>query len=86
MLEPGVTTRWHRLIGTVERYYIIRGRGQMEVGERLPQEVNAGDIVFIPAQCRQRITNTGSEDLFFLAICSPRYTDEVYEDIEKDPI
>ena len=33
-VEPGVTTRWHRLIGTIERYYIINGRGLVEVGRR----------------------------------------------------
>ncbi|MGB5632224.1 MAG: cupin domain-containing protein [Waterburya sp.] len=84
-VEPGVTTRWHRLKGTVERYYIINGRGRMEVGELPPQEVNAGDIVLIPPMCRQRITNIGSEDLIFLAICTPRFTNDVNEFIEDDP-
>ncbi len=81
-VEPGVTTRWHRLIGTVERYYIVNGRGRAEVGNLQPQEVTVGDTVLIPAMCRQRITNTGSEDLVFLAICTPRFSEAVYEDIE----
>ena len=84
-MEPGVTTRWHRLTGTVERYYIINGRGRMEAGELAPQEVKAGDVVLIPPMCRQRITNTGLEDLVFLAICTPRFSNEVYEDIEDNP-
>jgi oxalate decarboxylase/phosphoglucose isomerase-like protein (cupin superfamily) len=41
-----------------------------------------GDVVLIPPMCRQRITNTGSEDLIFLAICTPRFSNDVYEDIE----
>ena len=82
-VKPGVTTRWHRLTGTIERYYyIINGSGLMEVGKLPPQEVKAGDIVLIPAMCRQRITNIGSEDLIFLAICTPRFSTHVYEDIE----
>ena len=81
-VEPGVTTRWHRLIGTVERYYIVNGRGRVEVGNLQPQEVTVGDTVLIPAMCRQRITNIGSEDLVFLAICTPRFSEAVYEDIE----
>jgi len=81
-VEPGVTTRWHRLTGTVERYYIINGRGRVEVGNQTPQEVTAGDIVLIPPMCRQRITNIGSENLIFLAICTPRFSNDVYEDIE----
>ncbi|MEJ2098947.1 MAG: cupin domain-containing protein [Desulfobacterales bacterium] len=84
-VEPGVTTRWHRLIGTVERYYIIKGRGRVEIGNLPPQEIRDGAIVLIPPMCRQRITNTGSEDLVFLAICTPRFTDNVYEDLEDSP-
>ena len=81
-VEPGVTTRWHRLAGTVERYYIVNGRGRVEVGNLPPQEVGAGDIALIPPMCRQRITNIGSEDLVFLAICTPRFSSDVYEDLE----
>ncbi len=81
-VEPGVTTRWHRLSNTAERYYIIRGRGRVEVGNLPAQEVNPGDIAIIPPMCRQRITNIGSEDLIFLALCTPRFSNDVYEDID----
>ncbi|MFC1883321.1 cupin domain-containing protein [Thermodesulfobacteriota bacterium] len=83
-VEPGVTTCWHRLKGTSERYYILNGKGLAEVGELLPLEVTPGDIVLIPPMCRQRITNIGSEDLVFLAICTPRFSNDAYEDL-KDP-
>ena len=85
-VEPGVSTRWHRLKGTIERYCIISGSGRVEIGELPPQKVNAGDIVLIPAMCRQRITNIGSDDLLFLAICTPRFRNEAYEDIENNPV
>ena len=81
-VESGVTTRWHRLKGTSERYFIISGRGLVEIGEHPPKEVTAGDIVLITPMCRQRITNIGAEDLVFLAICSPRFSQDVYEDID----
>jgi mannose-6-phosphate isomerase-like protein (cupin superfamily) len=81
-VAPGVTTRRHRLRGTVERYYILKGEGRVEIGDLPPQAVGAGDIVLIPSMCPQRITNTGSKDLIFLAICSPRYSDRNYQDIE----
>lgn len=81
-VKPGVTTRWHRLKGTYERYFIISGRGLMEVGKLPPQEVTAGDIVLIPPMCRQRITNIGKDDLIFLAICTPRFSQDVYEDVD----
>lgn len=84
-VAPGVTTRWHRLRGTAERYAIISGRGRVEVGRLPPQEVGAGDVVLIPPDCPQRIANIGADDLVFLAICTPRFRAEAYEDIETGP-
>ncbi len=81
---PGVTTRWHRLSDTAERYVILEGTGRVEVGQLPPTQVHAGDVVLIPPLCRQRITNTGTDDLIFLAICTPRFTNAAYEDIEPD--
>ena len=85
-VEPGVTTRWHRLKGTFERYLILNGKGLIEVGKDLPKEVSTGDIVLIPPMERQRITNTGSDDLVFLAICTPRFSIDAYEDIDDSPV
>ena len=82
-LETGVTTRWHRLSGTAERYYIVSGKGRVEIGELDPREVCAGDVVLIPPMYRQRIANIGAEDLIFLAICTPPFSHDVYEDIEE---
>jgi mannose-6-phosphate isomerase-like protein (cupin superfamily) len=81
---PGVTTRWHRLIETAERYVIIDGCGRVEVGDSAPQEVSSGNVVLIPPSCRQRITNVSDRDLNFLAICTPRFRPEAYEDIDDD--
>ena len=85
-VAPGVTTRWHRLAGTVERYVILDGSGRVEVGSLPPQDVTAGDIVLIPQSCRQRITNVGPGDLIFLAVCTPRFRQEAYEDIDSSPV
>jgi len=82
-VEPGVTTCWHRLTDTAERYYILSGTARVEIGELPPHDVNAGDVVIIPPMCRQRITNTGTDNLIFLAICSPRFSDSNYEDLES---
>ena len=53
----------------------------MEVGDLPPSEVGVGDIVIIPPMCPQRITNIGQDDLVFLAICTPRFLSDVYEEI-----
>ena len=82
-MTPGVTTHWHRLIGIAERYVIVEGRGSVEVGDRAAQIVGPGDVVLIPAECRQRIRNVGESDLVFLAICTPRFVQSAYEDLES---
>jgi len=82
---PGVMTRWHRINGTAERYVILSGTGRVEVGELPAQDVAPNDVVLIPAGCRQRITCTSGEDLVFLAICTPRFRPEAYEDIDPAP-
>ncbi|MCH8531999.1 MAG: cupin domain-containing protein [Saccharospirillum sp.] len=83
LVKPGQTTRWHHLTETTERYVITEGRGVVEVGDLEPTEVGPGDTVIIPPGCRQRITNNGSTDLVFLAICSPRFLPSCYEDIDS---
>lgn len=84
-LEAGKTTRWHRLNATAERYVILQGRGRVEIGKLPATDVAACDVVLIPPMCRQRITNTGADDLIFLAICTPRFSDDAYRDIEDKP-
>jgi mannose-6-phosphate isomerase-like protein (cupin superfamily) len=81
-VPSGVTTKLHRLRGVVERYFILEGTGVVEVGDLGKQQVRSGDVVFIPPLCTQRITNTCPGDLIFLAICTPRFTRESYEDLE----
>ncbi|MEY3287869.1 MAG: hypothetical protein RLZZ419_111 [Pseudomonadota bacterium] len=81
-VKPGVTTKLHRLTGVVERYVILSGQAIVEVGEPEPQLLSVGDVVIIPSLCPQRITNSGTEDLVFLAICTPRFTEKVYENID----
>lgn len=82
-VEPGVTTRLHRLRNIVERYVILEGCGRVEIGESQTQDVFPGDVIVIPPHCPQRIANTGETDLRFLAICSPRFTNEAYEDLQN---
>jgi len=84
-VEPGVVTRWHRLAGITERYVILQGEGRMEAGTLPPRLIGPGDVVIIPPGCPQRIANTGGADLLFLAVCSPRFVPEAYEDIDAEP-
>jgi mannose-6-phosphate isomerase-like protein (cupin superfamily) len=80
-VEPGRTTRWHRLVGTTERYLILSGSGRVEVGDLAAEVVGPGCVVLMPPGIRQRITNTGPDDLVFLALCTPRFTRAAYQDL-----
>jgi mannose-6-phosphate isomerase-like protein (cupin superfamily) len=83
-VAPGQTTRWHRLHGVSERYLVLEGRGLAEVADLEPAEVGPGDVVIIPPGAAQRITGLGDQDLVFLAICSPPFTQQAYEEIATE--
>jgi mannose-6-phosphate isomerase-like protein (cupin superfamily) len=81
-VPEGAVTRWHRLRDIEERYLILQGVGLVEAGDMPAQRVEVGDMVLIPAWRRQRIRNIGHGDLVFLALCTPRFRQRAYEDIE----
>ncbi len=81
-VEPGITTKWHAVIDTVERYVILSGTGIAEVGDQPPLTLNAGDHLVIPAGERQRIQNVGDKDLIFHCICTPRFDWNNYRSLE----
>jgi mannose-6-phosphate isomerase-like protein (cupin superfamily) len=74
----GISTEWHRLRDTDERYIIISGCGRVEVGDLPPAVVGPGDVVRIPANMPQRITNMADEDLVFFCVCTPPFTQAAY--------
>jgi mannose-6-phosphate isomerase-like protein (cupin superfamily) len=82
-VNPGVTTRLHRLNHSTERYCILSGVGQVEIDGLPPQSVAPGDVVLIPPGVSQRIGNTGDEALIFLALCTPRFDPEDYVEIDQ---
>ncbi|MEM9929407.1 MAG: cupin domain-containing protein [Bacteroidota bacterium] len=81
-VEPGVTTRWHT-VEVREIYYILEGEGRAEVGDEI-FSVAPGDAISIPPLVRQRIKNTGENDLVFLCVCTPRFTPEGYRELSED--
>ena len=81
-VEPGMTTAWHRVRDTAERYVILEGTGEVELEGRRPESVGPGDVVLIPPGLGQRITNASDEDLVLLALCTPRFRGANYETAE----
>ena len=62
---------YHRL--SEEIYYLIEGRGMMEIdGET--REISVGDVILIPAGAWHQIS--AIEPLRFLCCCSPPYSHE----------
>lgn len=82
-VEPGVTTELHHLTGTAEIYVIVAGTGEMDDGRDHWQPLAPMDCVAIPAGSAQRIRNTGSGDLLFLALCRPRFAPDSYVPLEE---
>ncbi|MEM8499597.1 MAG: cupin domain-containing protein [Pseudomonadota bacterium] len=82
-VEPGVTTAWHRVRDTAERYLIVQGSGFVEIGDNIAERVVPGDVVRIAPNERQRIHNDGSDDLMFYAICTPRFEQRNYVDDDE---
>lgn len=80
-VEPGVTTQLHQL-SVAEWYVIESGRGLMRVGDEAPYPVGPGDTVSIPKHTPQQITNSGHEDLRFLCVCTPKFSQDCYTSLE----
>ncbi len=80
-VEAGKRTRKHALTDTTERYLILKGAGRVLLNDE-EEVVSVGSVVLIPPGVVQCIENTGESDLEFLAICSPRFQEEVYQDKE----
>jgi mannose-6-phosphate isomerase-like protein (cupin superfamily) len=74
-LPPGAATAPHFHPRTEEIYYLLEGRGRMQIGGDV-REVGPGDAVAIPPGQRHQITNTGEETLRFLCCCAPAYEHE----------
>ncbi|MGI9291558.1 MAG: cupin domain-containing protein [Gammaproteobacteria bacterium] len=83
-VEPGVTTKQHRVTQTTERYVILQGEGTAMVDGQPDSHVSPGDEVVIPPGFTQSIVNTGESDLVFLCICTPRFEWDNYVSLEAD--
>lgn len=76
-LRPGQHTvpHWHRFLEEI--YYIIQGKGRIEIGSEAA-EVHAGDAILIPVNTLHCLYNTGDENLVLLCPVSPPWTAEDY--------
>jgi mannose-6-phosphate isomerase-like protein (cupin superfamily) len=86
IVPPGKSTLPHSMKNSIELYYILEGTGEMHLGVR-SAPVHPGQIVLIPKGRKQFIRNTGTKDLVFLCIVSPKWqaADEELVDERSPP-
>ncbi len=72
IVEPGKSTKPHRLRTSVEVYYILDGEGRMFINDELAY-VHQGQAIYIPPHSVQYIQNTGNIDLRILCIVHPAW-------------
>lgn len=66
-LEPGCSLGYHEHHGESETYYIISGKGIYSDNGNL-RMVGPGDVTFTPDNCGHGLTNSGDENLVFMAL------------------
>jgi mannose-6-phosphate isomerase-like protein (cupin superfamily) len=71
-VAPGAWTARHYHRASEEIYYVVEGRGEVEVGGETAA-VSPGDAVLIPPGAAHRIRALAREPLRFLCCCSPPY-------------
>ncbi len=81
-IEPGVTTAWHAVLNTEERFIVRAGSGEVEIGDAVAEPIAAGDTVLIPAGMKQRVRNNGNHDLILDCVCTPRFEWQNYRSLE----
>ncbi len=74
-LAPGQQTTAHYHPATEEIYYILAGRGRMQIGDEV-RLVGPGDAIAILPGSIHTIENVGTETLKFLCCCAPGYEQE----------
>jgi mannose-6-phosphate isomerase-like protein (cupin superfamily) len=74
IVTPGQITQDH-MLKTSEVYYILQGKGVMHIDNETA-EVEEGRAIYIPPHAKQKIKNTGKNDLVFLCIVDPAWRSE----------
>lgn len=77
-LKPNCETELHSLKNTAERYVIQQGEGIANI-DGVKYSVKVNDVLNIAPGVAQKIGNTGTTDLIFLVICTPRFQHSCYQ-------
>jgi mannose-6-phosphate isomerase-like protein (cupin superfamily) len=83
VVPPGESTLPHFLKTSTELYYVLEGSGEIHIGTR-SAIVHPGQIVLVPKGRSQYIRNTGTGNLVFLCIVTPKWQAADEELVEKE--
>jgi mannose-6-phosphate isomerase-like protein (cupin superfamily) len=75
ILKAGESSLVHKLKTSIEIYYILEGKGIMHIDDE-SEEVQPGQVIYIPANSKQYIQNTCDNELKFLALVYPMWQEE----------
>jgi len=70
-LEPKKRSKLHK-ISSSEIYYILEGNGSLKINDKT-YKLEKDDSAYVPANSKQFIKNTGTDDLRFLCIVEPAW-------------
>jgi len=81
-VKPGKRTLKHIHETSAEFYYITKGIGIIEL-DSTNKSLDENTLIYIPAETKHTVTNTGKEDLLILCICHPPYSHEDTKIVER---
>ncbi|MFB5630676.1 MAG: cupin domain-containing protein [Nitrosopumilaceae archaeon] len=70
-LEVGKKSKLHK-IKSSEIYYILEGEGNLQIDNEV-FKISKDEAIYIPPHSKQRIENTGKNDLKFLCMVDPAW-------------
>lgn len=82
-LPPGKQSLKHYHPEAEESYTLLAGNAQLTLDDQVIH-LFAGDSVAIPPGCVHQVTNTGDDNLVFLAVCVPPWTPACSVFIDED--
>jgi len=69
-LQPRLSYEPHSHSDFEELYYIIKGRGEIRIDNK-KENIEEGDLIYIPPGSEHEIINDGKEVMEFLAFAAP---------------
>jgi mannose-6-phosphate isomerase-like protein (cupin superfamily) len=69
--EPGQTQASHSHSGSDKIYYVLEGRGQIQIGDE-SRDAGEGTAILAPAGIDHAVSNRGTERLRLLVVMAPK--------------